>query len=118
MRTEDLKLLFKDVSFKPDDIKSYIIDLLSKFEVALMWDERNLLIPSLLPTEQDLRLGLPQTDIRVSGCGGEGWGWSGRRGAGGVWWGGGVLGWSGVGLVGELMGGGVLEWGTIWLGGG
>ena len=67
MRTEDLKLLFKDVSFKPEDIKSYIIDLLSKFEVALMWDEHNLLIPSLLPTEQDLRIGLPQMDIRVSG---------------------------------------------------
>ena len=66
MRTEDLKLLFKDVSFKPEDIKSYIIDLLSKFEVALMWDEHNLLIPSLLPTEQDLRMGLPQMDIRVS----------------------------------------------------
>ena len=66
MRTEDLKLLFKDVSFKPEDIKSYIIDLLSKFEVALMWDEHNLLIPSLLPTEQDLRIGLPQMDIRVS----------------------------------------------------
>ncbi len=65
MRTEDLKLLFKNVSFKPEDIKSYIIDLLSKFEVALMWDDRNLLIPSLLPTEQDLRVGLPQTDIRV-----------------------------------------------------
>ena len=66
MRTDDLKLLFKNVSFKPEDIKSYIIDLLSKFEVALLWDENNILIPSLLPTEQDLRLKLAHTDIRVN----------------------------------------------------
>ncbi len=68
MRTADLKLLFKNVSFKPEDIESYIIDLLSKFEVALKWDEHNLLIPSLLPTEQTVRLGRSQTDIRVSKC--------------------------------------------------
>ncbi len=66
MRTSDLKLLFKNVSFKPEDIESYIIDLLSKFEVALKWDENNLLIPSLLPTEQSVRTTHLQMDIRVS----------------------------------------------------
>lgn len=32
---------------------SYIVSLLNKFEVALSWDARTLLIPSLLPTEED-----------------------------------------------------------------
>ena len=32
----------------------YIVSLLNKFEVALTWDYRTLLIPSLLPTEEDL----------------------------------------------------------------
>ena len=66
MRTDDLKILFKNAAFKPEDIKTYVIDLLNKFEVALMWDERNLLIPSLLPTEDDINRGRPHSDIRVS----------------------------------------------------
>ncbi len=65
MRSDDLKLLFKNAAFKPEDIKTYIIDLLNKFEVALLWDEKSLLIPSLLPTEENVRMGLPQTDVRV-----------------------------------------------------
>lgn len=32
----------------------YIVSLLNKFEVALTWDYRTLLIPSLLPTEEEL----------------------------------------------------------------
>jgi len=54
MKTNDLVLLFKDISFRVDDIRQYIISLLQKFEVALLWDTDNLLIPSLLPTELDL----------------------------------------------------------------
>lgn len=55
MRTDDLKVLFKNAAFRPEDIKTYIINLLNKFEVALLWDDHNLLIPSLLPSETDLR---------------------------------------------------------------
>ena len=65
MRTDDLKVLFKNASFRPEDIKTYIINLLAKFEVALMWDEDNLLIPSLLPKERDCLAKLPGTDVRV-----------------------------------------------------
>jgi len=54
MKTNDIVLLFKGVSFRTDDIQQYIISLLQKFEVALLWDSDNLLIPSLLPTELDL----------------------------------------------------------------
>ena len=65
MRTSDLKILFKNAAFKPEDIKAYIIDLLSKFEVALRWDDENLLIPSLLPSELAMLHRLPGTDVRV-----------------------------------------------------
>jgi hypothetical protein len=65
MRTADLKILFKNAAFKPEDIKTYIIDLLSKFEVALRWDNENLLIPSLLPAELAMLHRLPGTDVRV-----------------------------------------------------
>ena len=54
MKTNDLVLLFKENSFRMDDIRQYIVSLLQKFEVALLWDTDNLLIPSLLPTELDL----------------------------------------------------------------
>jgi len=54
MKTNDIALLFKGASFRTDDICQYIISLLQKFEVALLWDSNNLLIPSLLPTELDL----------------------------------------------------------------
>jgi len=54
MKANDIVLLFKEISFRTDDIRQYIISLLHKFEVALLWDADNLLIPSLLPTELDL----------------------------------------------------------------
>jgi len=54
MKTNDIVLLFKGASFRTEDITQYIISLLQKFEVALLWDSDNLLIPSLLPTELDL----------------------------------------------------------------
>jgi len=54
MKTKDIALLFKGASFRTHDIRQYIISLLQKFEVALLWDSDNLLISSLLPTELDL----------------------------------------------------------------
>ena len=56
MRTDDLKVLFRNAAFRPEDIKTYIINLLNKFEVALQWDEQNLLIPSMLPSEKDVKI--------------------------------------------------------------
>lgn len=50
MRLEDLQLLFK--SLKADDSRDYVVSLLNKFEVALCWDGRSLLLPSLLPTNE------------------------------------------------------------------
>ena len=73
MKLDDLKHVFKSSTCAPVDAKSYIVNLLNKFEVALTWDNRTLLIPSLLPSEEQLRTGLPGTDVRVrifipSGC--------------------------------------------------
>ncbi|XP_022652148.1 leucine-rich repeat serine/threonine-protein kinase 1-like isoform X3 [Varroa destructor] len=62
MRVEDLKIVFKASTCAPADPESYILSLLNKFEVALTWDGRNLLIPSLLPTEDQMRAG---ADIKV-----------------------------------------------------
>lgn len=54
MKTEHLKQLFgKSAIFQSDDLQTYIISLLSKFELALRWDEENLLLPSLLPSEDE-----------------------------------------------------------------
>ena len=50
----------------PLSAKSYIVNLLNKFEVGLTWDSRTLLIPSLLPTETMLHSGLPGMDSRVT----------------------------------------------------
>src|SRR5690606_19153030 len=60
-----LKLLFKNISCSTSDIKSYIINLLNTFEVALSWDSRTLLIPSMLPTEEMLISGQIKADIRI-----------------------------------------------------
>ncbi|MCL4133478.1 UNVERIFIED_CONTAM: hypothetical protein GTU68_042962, partial [Idotea baltica] len=49
----------------PIDAKSYIVSLLNKFEVALTWDNRTLLIPSLLPSEEQVVRGVPGTDMRI-----------------------------------------------------
>lgn len=65
MKLDDLKHVFKSSTCAPVDAKSYIVNLLNKFEVALTWDNRTLLIPSLLPSEEQLRSGLPGTDVRV-----------------------------------------------------
>ncbi|KAI0218471.1 hypothetical protein LSAT2_029831, partial [Lamellibrachia satsuma] len=54
-RTDDLKILFKNTTFNADDMKTYIIDLLNKFEMAFIWNNHNLLTPSLLPMEVDMR---------------------------------------------------------------
>ncbi|KAH8021451.1 hypothetical protein HPB51_015847 [Rhipicephalus microplus] len=60
MRLEDLQHLFRSA-----ETRSYLLSLLNKFEVALTWDGRSLLIPSLLPSEELLRCGLPGADVRV-----------------------------------------------------
>ncbi|XP_050691737.1 leucine-rich repeat serine/threonine-protein kinase 1-like isoform X4 [Eriocheir sinensis] len=65
MKLDDLKHVFKSSTCAPLDAKSYILNLLNKFEVALTWDNRTLLIPSLLPSEEHLRSGLPGTDVRI-----------------------------------------------------
>ncbi|XP_022246027.1 leucine-rich repeat serine/threonine-protein kinase 1-like [Limulus polyphemus] len=65
MKTEDLKHVFKSSQCAPSDAQTYILNLLNKFEVALTWDSRTLLIPSLLPMEEHLRHGLPGCDIRI-----------------------------------------------------
>uniref|UniRef100_T1HIN4 non-specific serine/threonine protein kinase n=1 Tax=Rhodnius prolixus TaxID=13249 RepID=T1HIN4_RHOPR len=54
MRLDDLKHVFKSSNLGDVDTKGYIVHLLNKFEVALTWDNRTLLIPSLLPTEDDI----------------------------------------------------------------
>lgn len=63
MRADDVKVLFKSTAFKPEDIRSYVINLLNKFEVALMWGDRRLLIPSLLPSEKDIRRNISRASV-------------------------------------------------------
>ncbi|XP_070508188.1 leucine-rich repeat serine/threonine-protein kinase 1 isoform X2 [Chironomus tepperi] len=53
MKIEDLAMLFKSSCLGTNDNRNYIVSLLNKFEVALTWDARTLLIPSLLPTEEE-----------------------------------------------------------------
>lgn len=53
MKIDDLQHLFKNSCLGSNDNRSYIVSLLNKFEVALTWDARTLLIPSLLPTEEE-----------------------------------------------------------------
>jgi hypothetical protein len=55
MKLDDLKHVFKSSSIGPVDTRGYIVNLLNKFEVALTWDSRTLLIPSLLPSEESMR---------------------------------------------------------------
>lgn len=56
MKLEDLKHIFKASNLGSVDTRGYIVNLLNKFEVALTWDSRTLLIPSLLPSEEELHL--------------------------------------------------------------
>uniref|UniRef100_A0A915ILB1 C-terminal of Roc (COR) domain-containing protein n=1 Tax=Romanomermis culicivorax TaxID=13658 RepID=A0A915ILB1_ROMCU len=65
MKTDDLKILFKSSKFSPSNIRNYILSLIQKFEVALTWDNRTLLIPSLLPDEYQLRGGYPDCEVRI-----------------------------------------------------
>ena len=63
MKSDDLKVLFRNAAFRPEDIKTYVINLLNKFEVALQWDDQNLLIPSMLPSERDMKaIGFKEVD--------------------------------------------------------
>ncbi|KAB7496364.1 Leucine-rich repeat serine/threonine-protein kinase 1 [Armadillidium nasatum] len=65
MKLEDLKHVFKSSSCAPIDAKSYIVSLLNKFEVALTWDNRTLLIPSLLPSEDQVVKGVPGMEMKI-----------------------------------------------------
>lgn len=65
MKTEHLLQLFKNTHNAPMDVQSYLLSLLNKFELAITWDNRTLLIPSLLPTEEQLRAGYLGWDISV-----------------------------------------------------
>ncbi len=67
MRLEDLRHVFKSSAAISVSAKSYIVNLLNKFEVALTWDSRTLLIPSLLPTEQQMRTSLaPDARVKIA----------------------------------------------------
>lgn len=54
MRLDDLQHIFKGSQMvtSKQQTNSYIVNLLNKFEVALTWDSRTLLIPSLLPISE------------------------------------------------------------------
>ncbi|KOC64475.1 Leucine-rich repeat serine/threonine-protein kinase 1 [Habropoda laboriosa] len=54
MKLDDIQHVFKSSTMSSIDTQGYIVSLLNKFEVALTWDYRTLLIPSLLPTEEDI----------------------------------------------------------------
>jgi GTPase SAR1 family protein/Leucine-rich repeat (LRR) protein len=64
MKISDLLVLFKGSRFpESEDIMSFIVDLLGKFELALTWDNEHLLIPALLPSETMLKFA--NQDIRI-----------------------------------------------------
>lgn len=68
MKIEDLQILFKSLKLGSSaiNLRSHIISLLHKFEVALTWQSRSLLIPSLLPDEYRLRGGYPDSRVAVA----------------------------------------------------
>lgn len=73
MRMDDLQLLFKNSAqlgggAASTENRNYIVSLLNKFEVALTWDARTLLIPSLLPEAEEARHGggVEPTMIRIA----------------------------------------------------
>jgi len=56
MERKHLHQLFGRSSiYHSDNLQTYIISLLNKFELALVWDHDNLMLPSLLPSEQDIQ---------------------------------------------------------------
>ncbi|KRZ25882.1 Leucine-rich repeat serine/threonine-protein kinase 1 [Trichinella pseudospiralis] len=65
MKVDDLKILHKATRLSVANIRSYALNLLQKFEVALTWDNKTLLIPSLLPDEYQLRAGYPGCNVKV-----------------------------------------------------
>ncbi|GFN83148.1 leucine-rich repeat serine/threonine-protein kinase, partial [Plakobranchus ocellatus] len=67
MRLKSLEFLFKSSGqFSTEHIRSYITNLLNKFEVALQFDEDHLLLPSLLPTETELlEMARRKSDVRI-----------------------------------------------------
>uniref|UniRef100_A0A8R1XUT2 non-specific serine/threonine protein kinase n=1 Tax=Onchocerca volvulus TaxID=6282 RepID=A0A8R1XUT2_ONCVO len=67
MKIDDLQVLFKSLNLSNSaiNLRSHIISLLQKFEVALCWQSRSLLIPSLLPDEYQLRGGYPGSKVMV-----------------------------------------------------
>ncbi|KAL3998140.1 Ankyrin repeats (3 copies) family protein [Acanthocheilonema viteae] len=67
MKMDDLQVLFKSLNLNNSaiNLRSHIISLLQKFEVALCWQSRSLLIPSLLPDEYQLRGGYPGSKVMV-----------------------------------------------------
>ena len=80
MLLDDLKHVFKSSTAVSLTAKSYIVNLLNKFEVGLTWDSRTLLIPCLLPTETMLFSGIPGIDSRVTiPLRSRGWAQRGRR---------------------------------------
>uniref|UniRef100_A0A9J2PYQ2 non-specific serine/threonine protein kinase n=1 Tax=Ascaris lumbricoides TaxID=6252 RepID=A0A9J2PYQ2_ASCLU len=68
MKIDDLQILFKSLKLGSSaiNLRSHIISLLHKFEVALTWQSRSLLIPSLLPDEYQLRGGYPGSRVAVA----------------------------------------------------
>ncbi|XP_065214793.1 leucine-rich repeat serine/threonine-protein kinase 1 isoform X2 [Planococcus citri] len=64
MKLDDLKHIFKSTNLNLTDAQEYIVNLLNKFEVALTWDNRTLLIPSLLPSEEET-LSVRTTSVRI-----------------------------------------------------
>lgn len=65
MKLDDLKHVFKSSNLGPVDTRGYIVNLLNKFEVALTWDNRTLLIPSLLPAEDDVHTAAVKVKVRL-----------------------------------------------------
>lgn len=68
MKTDQLVELFKNTKSAPKDAQNYLLHLLNKFEVALTWDNRTLLIPSLLPTEEEELRRCEGDGGQVGGC--------------------------------------------------
>ncbi|XP_064627387.1 leucine-rich repeat serine/threonine-protein kinase 1-like [Lineus longissimus] len=55
IRIGELKHRFRNSPYKHKEVEQYIIDLMNKFELGLQYDDENLIIPQLLPTEKQLR---------------------------------------------------------------
>ncbi len=65
MKLDDLKHVFKSSTLNLSNAQNYVVNLLNKFEVALTWDNRTLLIPSLLPSEEET-LHIRTTSVKVN----------------------------------------------------